>query len=68
VTRGGVPVHLTPTEYQLLLAFVTNPGKLLTQRWLLSRVWGRATRRRPTSGSTWATSATSWRPTPATPG
>ncbi|HYR63299.1 MAG TPA: response regulator transcription factor [Actinomycetota bacterium] len=40
VTRGGVPVHLTPTEYQLLLAFVTNPGKLLTQRWLLSRVWG----------------------------
>jgi len=40
VTRQGVAVHLTPTEYQLLLAFVTHPGKLLTQRWLLSAVWG----------------------------
>lgn len=40
VTRQGVGVHLTPTEYQLLLAFVTHPGKLLTQRWLLSTVWG----------------------------
>jgi two-component system KDP operon response regulator KdpE len=40
VTRKGVAVHLTPTEYQLLLEFVTHPGKLLTQRWLLSKVWG----------------------------
>jgi len=40
VTRNGVKVHLTPTEYQLLVAFVTHPGKLLTQRWLLSRIWG----------------------------
>ena len=40
VTRNGVKVHLTPTEYQLLVAFVTHPGKLLTQRWLLSTVWG----------------------------
>ena len=34
------PVHLTPTEYGLLEAFVTNPGKLLTHQWLLRRVWG----------------------------
>ena len=34
------PVHLTPTEYRLLEAFVVNPGKLLTHRWLLQRVWG----------------------------
>jgi two-component system KDP operon response regulator KdpE len=34
------PVHLTPTEYRLLEAFVANPGKLLTHRWLLQRVWG----------------------------
>ena len=34
------PLHLTPTEYRLLEAFVTNPGKLLTHRWLLQRVWG----------------------------
>lgn len=33
-------IHLTPTEYRLLEAFVTNPGKLLTHRWLLQRVWG----------------------------
>jgi two-component system KDP operon response regulator KdpE len=33
-------VQLTPTEYRLLEAMVTNPGKLLTHRWLLSRVWG----------------------------
>jgi two-component system KDP operon response regulator KdpE len=38
VDRG--PLHLTPTEYRLLEAFVTNPGKLLTHRWLLQRVWG----------------------------
>jgi two-component system KDP operon response regulator KdpE len=40
VTRKGVKVHLTPTEYQLLAAFVTHPGKLLTQRWLLGAIWG----------------------------
>ena len=42
VKREGTAVHLTPTEYQLLEALVTNPGKLLTHRWLLSRVWGGA--------------------------
>ena len=40
VTRDGVPLHLTPTEYGLLEALVTNPGKLLTHQWLLRRVWG----------------------------
>jgi two-component system KDP operon response regulator KdpE len=40
VTRDGAPVHLTPTEYGLLEALVTNPGKLLTHQWLLRRVWG----------------------------
>jgi two-component system KDP operon response regulator KdpE len=34
------PVHLTRTEYRLLEAMATNPGKLLTHRWLLQRVWG----------------------------
>lgn len=42
VMREGVPVHLTPTEFALLEAFVSNPGKLLTHRWLLKRVWGDA--------------------------
>ncbi|WP_370327941.1 response regulator transcription factor [Euzebya sp.] len=40
VTRGGSPVHLTPTEFALLREFVTNPGKLLTHATLLRRVWG----------------------------
>ncbi|MGZ8566474.1 MAG: response regulator [Actinomycetota bacterium] len=40
VTRGGDAIHLTRTEYALLEAFVTNPGKLLTHQWLLRRVWG----------------------------
>jgi two-component system, OmpR family, KDP operon response regulator KdpE len=39
-TLDGEPVHLTKTEWALLEAMVTNPGKLLTHRWLLQRVWG----------------------------
>jgi two-component system KDP operon response regulator KdpE len=34
------PIHLTPTEYELLEAFVSNPGKLLTHQWLLRKIWG----------------------------
>ena len=40
VTRAGHPVHLTPTEYALLEQLVSNPGKLLTHRHLLQKVWG----------------------------
>jgi two-component system KDP operon response regulator KdpE len=40
VTLRGEAVHLTPTEYALLEAMVTNPGKLLTHQWLLRKVWG----------------------------
>jgi two-component system KDP operon response regulator KdpE len=40
VRRGDEVLHLTPTEYRLLEAFVSNPGKLLIHRWLLQRVWG----------------------------
>ena len=42
VRKDGEALHLTPTEYDLLEALVTNPGKLLTHRWLLSKVWGGA--------------------------
>lgn len=41
VTRGDEAVHLTPTEYGLLEALVSNPGKLLSHGWLLRKVWGR---------------------------
>jgi two-component system, OmpR family, KDP operon response regulator KdpE len=40
VRLGDDPVHLTPNEYALLEAMVTNPGKLLTHQWLLRKVWG----------------------------
>jgi two-component system KDP operon response regulator KdpE len=40
VRLAGRDVRLTPIELRLLEAFVTYPGKLLTHRWLLSRVWG----------------------------
>ena len=40
VRQAGVEVHLTPTEFALLEQLVTNPGKVLTHRMLLQRVWG----------------------------
>jgi two-component system KDP operon response regulator KdpE len=40
VRLDGRPVHLTRTEWSLLEAFVSNPGKLLTHQWLLRTVWG----------------------------
>ena len=40
VRMADLVIHLTPTEYRLLEAFVTNPGKLLTHRWLLQKAWG----------------------------
>jgi two-component system KDP operon response regulator KdpE len=42
VRLGDEQIHLTSTEYRLLEAFVTAPGKLLTHGWLLRRVWGPA--------------------------
>jgi two-component system, OmpR family, KDP operon response regulator KdpE len=41
VSRAGKIIHLTPTEYSLLEAMATNPGKLLTHQWLLRKIWGR---------------------------
>ncbi len=40
VRLRGDEVRLTPTEFALLEQFVMNPGKLLTHRMLLQRVWG----------------------------
>jgi two-component system KDP operon response regulator KdpE len=40
VTRDGMPVRLTPTEYRLLETLATNAGRLCTHRFLLERVWG----------------------------
>jgi two-component system KDP operon response regulator KdpE len=40
VHRNGEEVHLTPTEFDLLVVLATNAGKVLTHRFLLERVWG----------------------------
>jgi two-component system KDP operon response regulator KdpE len=40
VSLAGTAVHLTKTEWRLLQAFASNPGKLLTHQWLLRQVWG----------------------------
>jgi two-component system, OmpR family, KDP operon response regulator KdpE len=40
VTGAGIEVHLTKTEWALLTELCQHPGKLLTHRWLLERVWG----------------------------
>jgi two-component system KDP operon response regulator KdpE len=42
VSVGGRPVHLTPHEHELLRLLAVNRGKLLTQRALLTEVWGPA--------------------------
>jgi two-component system KDP operon response regulator KdpE len=40
VTREGLTIHLTPTEFALLRELAVNRGKLLTHAHLLRRVWG----------------------------
>jgi two-component system KDP operon response regulator KdpE len=40
VRVGEEEVHLTPTEYDLLKAFIIQPDKVLTDRMLLRAVWG----------------------------
>jgi two-component system KDP operon response regulator KdpE len=40
VTVRGERVHLTPTEYDLLKAFLRYPDRVLTDRMLLQQVWG----------------------------
>ena len=40
VHRDGAEVRLTKTEWALLEELSEHPGKLLTHRWLLERVWG----------------------------
>jgi two-component system, OmpR family, KDP operon response regulator KdpE len=40
VTRSGVEIHLTPTEYDLLRTLARDVDKVLTHRQILERVWG----------------------------
>jgi two-component system, OmpR family, response regulator MprA len=40
VTRGGEPVELTRTEFNLLELFLRNPRQVLTRSVIFERVWG----------------------------
>jgi two-component system KDP operon response regulator KdpE len=40
ITRNDEEIHLTPIEFRLLAVLLNNHGKVLTQRQLLSQVWG----------------------------
>jgi len=40
VTRSGVEVRLSPTEYVLLSELARHPGVVMDHRTLLTRVWG----------------------------
>ena len=40
VTRGGVPIDLTRTEFSLLELFMRNPRQVLTRSVIFERVWG----------------------------
>ena len=42
VKRAGVEVHLTPTEWNLLRAFIAHAGQTLTHSQLFAAVWGSA--------------------------
>lgn len=37
---GKEEIHLTPIEYQLILLFMKNQGKVLTYRKILREIWG----------------------------
>lgn len=40
VTRGGVDIHLGPTEFRLLEYFAQHPGRVFSREQLLDGVWG----------------------------
>jgi two-component system KDP operon response regulator KdpE len=42
VNRRGESIHLTPTEWDLLRAFVKHAGRTLTHQQIFREVWGHA--------------------------
>lgn len=47
VTVRGREVRLTPKEFDLLVYFVSHPGRVITHRALLSSVWGDTSTEQP---------------------
>lgn len=42
VTKAGLPVHLTPKEFDLAVLLARHVGRVLTHRQILSEIWGPA--------------------------
>ena len=40
VRRDGTEIHLTKTEFKLLVELATSPGKVFSREALLDKVWG----------------------------
>lgn len=40
VSVGGKDIRLSPKEFDLLVYFISHPGKVLTHRTLLAKIWG----------------------------
>jgi two-component system KDP operon response regulator KdpE len=40
VSVAGKDVHLSPKEFDLLLYFIRHPGRVLSHRTLLAKIWG----------------------------
>ncbi len=42
VEKAGVQLHLTPKEFDLLFLLAQHPGRVLTHRHILEKIWGPA--------------------------
>jgi len=40
VTVRGQEIHLTPKEFDLLVLFIQNAGRVMTHKTLLRAIWG----------------------------
>ncbi|HBG75376.1 response regulator transcription factor [Eubacteriales bacterium mix99] len=40
VLVDGREIHLTPTEYKILLLLIANKGKVLTHNYIIRQIWG----------------------------
>src|SRR5688572_28298876 len=40
IQKDGLPIHLKPKEYELLLFFVQHPGRVFSREQILDEVWG----------------------------
>lgn len=47
ISKGGAPLHLTKTEYDILLLLLRHAGNVLTHNQILRQIWGEMYQGRP---------------------